>query len=389
MPEPSHYSEKHKTYRAASLSLTVLTMSVLCIALLPAVGVSAFQVGLSALPVSFPVQSPDVAVYFKEMARQDDIASVSPENLGLVAASSNGQIMVAFRSWADAEQQLGSLSDQVDWVMYNPENWELTPGDEKQDLGTVVLGAAEFTHGLGLRFMFAPDRRFAERYLAQVGPSIDAVLLQGQRLQHEPQTFAKWVLEMVQVAREANPDMLVYVQVGATRGPAAEMYAAIQTVADQINGIAIWSMPRSLNVLEDFVEMLRVNPPVVEPSATATAAPPETTPTTTMDATPTPARTAVPTPTSSRPMPTATAEPSPTRMSTAIEATATRVRATLTPDPTPTGSAVVERTPALSLDERNERTRNLLRGTGLVVGGAAAGLLAGYWFFHTRKGTNG
>jgi hypothetical protein len=275
--------------------------------------------------------------------------------------------------------------------MYNPENWELTPGDEKQDLGTVVQRAAEFTHNLGLRFMFAPDRRFAERYLAQVGPSIDAVLLQGQRLQHEPQTFAKWVLEMVQVARDANPDMLVYVQVGATRGPAAEMYAAIQTVADEIDGIAIWSMPRSLSVLEEFVDMLRVNPPVVEPSATATAtaALPETTPTTTMEATPTPSRTAVPTPTSSKPMPTATALPSPTRTSTATEATATRVRATRTPDPTPTGSAVAEQTRAPSLAERNERTRNLLRGIGLAVGGAAVGLLAGYWFFQTRKGTHG
>ena len=164
-----------------------------------------WQKDLSQLPISFPVQSPDVAAYFQEMAGPADIASILPAQLFLLPEGTPGQKMAAFRSWADAEQQLDALTEPVDMIMYNPEHWEYTPEDEQKDLAATVRQFADLAHARGLRFMFAPDRRYAEEYLQQVAPDIDAVLLQGQQLQHDPQTFATWVLGMARVGRTANP----------------------------------------------------------------------------------------------------------------------------------------------------------------------------------------
>ena len=242
--------------------------------MMPAVA-TAWQADLSQLPITFPVQSPEVAAYFSEMAQPGDMASVFPMHLFLLSQDTVGQKMVAFRSWTDAQSQLDTLTSPVDMVMYNPEHWELTPEDEQQDLAEIVQQFADAVHARGLRFMFAPDRRYAEEYLGQVGPYVDAVLLQGQRLQHDPQTFASWVLGMTDIARAANPDIQVFVQVGATRGTASEMLAAIQTVAGDIDGIAVWSMPRTLDVLQEFVALVRETPSPVEatPSGTPAATP--------------------------------------------------------------------------------------------------------------------
>jgi len=245
------------------------------ITLLQPMVVAAFQTNLSELPITFPVQSPEVALYFAEIARPQDVAAISPSDLQLLPPDIAGHRMLAYRSWADAERELDTLVDQIDMVMYNPEHWELTPSDEQQDLVATVQQFAEFVHARGLRFMFAPDRRYAEEYLSEVAPYVDLVLLQGQRLQEDPQAFASWVQKMIEVARTANSEIQVYVQVGATLGTALDMYSAIQTVSDDIDGIAIWSMPRSLNILQEFVAMLREGAPVMEttsaPGSTSTS----------------------------------------------------------------------------------------------------------------------
>jgi hypothetical protein len=234
--------------------------------------VRAQQADLDQLPISFPVQSPEVAAYFHEIARPDDIASVPPSQLFLLPQDTVGQKMVAFRSWTDAQSELDALIGPVELVMYNPEHWDLTPEDEQQDLAATVQEFADMVHARGMRFMFAPDRQYAEVYLSQVAPHVDAVMLQGQRLQHDPQTFAAWVLGMTEMAHTANPDIQVFVQVGATRGTASEMFTAIQTVAGDIDGIAVWSMPRTLHILQEFVTLVREPPPVAEVTPVATSA---------------------------------------------------------------------------------------------------------------------
>jgi hypothetical protein len=79
---------------------------------------------------------------------------------------------------------------------------------------------------------------------------------------------------MADVGHRANPDIQVFVQVGATRGTAEEMYTAIQAVASEIDGIAVWSMPRTLDILQEFVTMVRESPPAPPATVASTASAP-------------------------------------------------------------------------------------------------------------------
>jgi hypothetical protein len=325
--------------------------------------VMAQEPDLSELPISFPIHAPEVAAYFDEMARPGDTASVPLDRLFLLSQMEAGEKMVAFRSWAEAQSQIDDLSGSVEWVMYNPEHWELTPEDEQEDLATIVQQFAEAVRARGMRFLFAPDRQYAELHLGQVAPYVDAVMLQGQRLQHDPQTFATWVLGMADVAHKANSDIQVYVQVGATRGTAEEMYTAIETVAGEIDGIAIWSMPRTLEILQEFMTLVRGAPPEATATSEATI-PPLVEPT----ATPT---VVVPTNTPAAPPP----SPMPT------------ITPTIEPTPTdqaelrPTEPAVTPTTPAGVPEIQTGQTEPLggwVTSVLLFVGGVGVGLVLGF-----------
>lgn len=217
--------------------------------------------GPGNLPLTFPIQSAEVASYFNEIARPEDIASFPTPYISLLDQVTAGQRMVGFASWQEAEQMLDTLATKMEWVLYNPEHWENTPEQEKTNLVATIRTASEQTHARGLKFMLAPDRRFAEESLAEAAPFLDAVMLQGQRIQSDPQAFGAWVKARIDEARAANAEIFVFVQVGATLGPAEEMQRAIETVSGEIDGVAVWSMPPTLDILKVFVTGLRNGTP--------------------------------------------------------------------------------------------------------------------------------
>ena len=212
---------------------------------------------LCDLPLTFPVQSPEIAHYFSQIARPDDLAAIPDRNTAVLPGIAAGQKMVFYRAWAQAEQELPDVTDEIEWVGYNPEHWMYTPLTEQQNLPATVKQAAEFAHDRGLKFMLVPDRRFVEEHLVEMMPYIDGIILQGQRLQADPQAFAAWMEGMIALARVSNPQTKIYVQVGATQGSASEMLAAVETVSHDIDGIAIWSLPRSFELLKEFVGLVR------------------------------------------------------------------------------------------------------------------------------------
>ena len=212
---------------------------------------------LSTLPLTFPAQSSELIEYFNDIARPNDIVSLPKQFLPILSEIKAGQTMVAFASWEEAEAIIPSIQTEIEWVLYNPEHWDHTPTSEQQNLPATVQNAAQFLHDRGLLLFLAPNRRFIDEALEDIAPLADALLLQGQRLQDDPDFFASWITEKIEVARTANPNILIYVQVGANRGTPEVMLHAIQTVADQIDGIAIWSQPRTLENLQAFINLLR------------------------------------------------------------------------------------------------------------------------------------
>jgi hypothetical protein len=216
---------------------------------------------LADLPLTFPIQSPEVAAYFNQIARPDDIATISASSKSSISQINAGRKMIGFAAWADAEVEIENLKGQISGVLYDPEHWENTPLSEQQNLAATIKHAAEYTHARGLIFFVAPDRRFVEESLADFAPYVDMLMLQGQRVQEDPQLLAGWVHEKALIARKANPDIKIFVQVGATRGSAQVMLTALQAMSEDIDGIAVWSMPRTLGILQELVGLLRQGPP--------------------------------------------------------------------------------------------------------------------------------
>ncbi len=370
------------------LGSSVVTIAML-IAMSPLCGVASSwhaaamtpQTDLSELPLTFPVQSPEVAAYFNQIARPQDIASFPTPFVSLLPQVTAGQRMVVFASWADAERDLEALTGQIDLVMYNPEHWESTPASEQQNLTATVQRAAEYVHARGLRFMLAPDRRFAQEHLGQVAPYVDAILLQGQRLQDDSQAFASWMREMSNIARASNPEVQIYAQVGATRSAssgqawdtASEMSVAIQSVSNDVDGIAVWSMPRSLNVLQEFVTLIRERPPAIPATATGTFTP--------APATVLPDETVVATP---------LGEGLPTEPPVVTVLPDETVVATSTP-----GETIVETYPPTVLPTRGVQPPQVeqdaqavawLKGIALIAVGVVIGLLLGVGLARRRRG---
>lgn len=212
---------------------------------------------LSTLPITFPIMSPEMAAYFNRIARPDDIALILSGHMNLLPEITSGQVRVGFASWAEAEGVLPGIANRIDIVSYNPEHWEQTPAAEKENLPRTIQAAAEFAHNQGVKLMVTPDLRFASEYLDEIAPYADMIGLQGQRIQNDPQEFKVRAREMIQITRANNPDVQIYVQVGATQGTASEMLAAIQTISNEIDGISIWTNLQTFGIFQEFVSKIR------------------------------------------------------------------------------------------------------------------------------------
>src|SRR5262249_37757611 len=149
-------------------------------------------------------------------------------------------------SWAEAESQYPTMPRGPTIIGYNPEHWAQTPADEQQDLPNTVKRAWEFAHAHGMTLLVAPDMRFDQESLAELAPNVDVIALQGQGLQDNPAAFATTLKGMIQTARAANPKIVVYVQVGAPRGSAAQMLDALRGLEGDVDGVVIWTNQQTL-----------------------------------------------------------------------------------------------------------------------------------------------
>jgi hypothetical protein len=213
------------------------------------------------LPIEFPIQSLQSAAYFNQIARPNDTAMV-PARLAptILPALTNGQHAVIWTSWADAEQQFPKLPPGMSTLVYNPEHWPQTPPNEQQELSVTVQRASAFAHSHGMKLLIVPDLRFDQDSLAQLAPSADVIILQGERLQGNPATFATTMEGFIRTARAANPKIVIHVQVGAPRGSADQMISALRGVEGEADGIAIWTNLQTLTTLQDLVSQLRASP---------------------------------------------------------------------------------------------------------------------------------
>jgi hypothetical protein len=202
----------------------------------------------------------------------------------------------------------GSLPPNTRAVIYDDENWNLTPTAQQLDPATYYRRAANAAHAAGLRLIAAPGTDLAdvvnpgrgpewERYLsaniaAEAARYADVYDVQSQSLEADTATYAWYVHQAAQQALAANPNVSVLAGLstnnpGKGAEPASVLLSAAQTAQNDVRG---WWLndptpsPFCPNCSGPYPQTVvgflqGLSPPSVPQSPTVTA--PPTTPTTT------------------------------------------------------------------------------------------------------------
>jgi hypothetical protein len=206
------------------------------------------------LPLLVMLLSPDAASYFNQVAGDNDIGGISANRLDLANSVTRGQKMVFFASWAQAQSQIPTLaSEGFKIIAYDPEHWAQTPQSEQQNLVATVAAFSQAVHSAGLQFLVVPDRGYTQQYAAQLAPYADYYILQGQRLEADPASYASWINQEATAIHEANANTKVYAQVVTGLTDPTTLLAIMKADAGVVNGIAIWASPAFLSDLQSVV----------------------------------------------------------------------------------------------------------------------------------------
>ena len=215
--------------------------------------------------------------WFNKVARPTDVASVHSRDLGLLDQIAVGRKQVLFASAAEAEQLVPSVADEITSIAYDLEHWPATPADEQADPVAAVKRLRALADKYGLSLTLGPDRRFTEEYGAQLAPYADEYILQVQRLQGSPASFASLTNPMIQEVRAANPEIEIVVQLRPD-GTAADLMGFVNDLGANIDGVSLLTNAETMDVATEFVSRLQqgvsdvpasgTGLPVVETSAT-------------------------------------------------------------------------------------------------------------------------
>jgi hypothetical protein len=212
---------------------------------------------LGDLPIMMPIGAPTIAAYFNQIARPTDIALVPAQGVSrLLSQIVAGQRCALFTSWAQAQSQVGAYNG-VNIIGYDPEHWAQTPANEQANLPGTVQQAEVYAHSRGQKLLVAPDQRFDAQYLSQIAAHADYLVLQGQHQEANPSAFASWIGTSARTAKAANPQIQVFAQVVAGLDPASSEIASLNTVAGDIDGIALWTNVRTLPDTQQIVNQIR------------------------------------------------------------------------------------------------------------------------------------
>jgi hypothetical protein len=218
----------------------------------------------SRLPMLTVLLGTGAASYYQQFAGPGDIGIVPAQKLNYfnneAALIPSKTIAGGFSSWEAGQQLLDSLQGRVSYIAYDAEHWPQTPVTEQQNLVATVQNMSQVLHSRGIELILVPDRRFDQQYMSQLAPYADIVVLQGQRIQANPQDFHDQLQPLITAAKSANPNVKVFASVGTNNGAtSASMRAALDTLRDSIDGISVFSFgdQNSLNTLQQFVSDTR------------------------------------------------------------------------------------------------------------------------------------
>jgi hypothetical protein len=147
-----------------------------------------------------------------------------------------------------------------DFIEFNLESG-LSPLSDYNNVVSAMKSAAEAAHAQGLKFRATPSRSFTEQYGSQIAPYVDYYHIQAQSLQDNGiKAYSDYVHTQVSKLKNANPNLLISVQVSTQQGSAPglslleTMKQCVDSVMDVADGVTVWFARDDLNTLKSFVE---------------------------------------------------------------------------------------------------------------------------------------
>ena len=182
---------------------------------------------------------------------------------GYVAAVKNlpGPAGVTFKSSKAIVDNAKRVKDLgFDFIEFNLERG-LSPFSDFNNVVSAMKSAADAAHAQGLKFRATPSRSFTEQYGSQIAPYADYYHIQAQSLQDNGiKAYSDYVHTQVSKLKNANPNLLISVQVSTGQGRAPDlslletMKQCVDSVMDVADGVTVWFGGDDLNTLKSFVE---------------------------------------------------------------------------------------------------------------------------------------
>ena len=180
-----------------------------------------------------------------------------------VTAAKNlpGPAAVAFMSSQEIVENAARVKSLgFDAIEFNLESG-LSPSSDNSNVVAAMRRAADAAHAQGLEFRATPSRSYTTQYGSQIAPFVDYYHIQAQALQDNGiNAYSDYVHAQVAKLRQANPDLLISVQISTqqSNAPGLSLLQTLQQCVDSVmdvaDGVSVWFGNDDLNTLRSFVE---------------------------------------------------------------------------------------------------------------------------------------
>jgi hypothetical protein len=273
MRNPLHSEEKMQKIKvnhakvASIFLMAILTLSVATINMGTATSTASAQKFFLALFLQYVGRDAQVNIYQPNMGSEDftrlRVQNGDQLKSDYVTAAKNlpGPAAVAFMSSQEIVENAERVKDLgFDAIEFNLESG-LSPSSDNSNVVSAMRRAADAAHAQGLEFRATPSRSYTTQYGSQIAPFVDYYHIQAQALQDNGITaYSDYVHAQVAKLKQANPDLLISVQVSTQQGNAPglskleTLKQCVDSVMDVADGASVWFGGDDLSTLRSFVE---------------------------------------------------------------------------------------------------------------------------------------
>jgi hypothetical protein len=262
-------SNRQVTIRAAAfLMAIILSLSVATLGMTTSSSSTAnAQKFYLALFLQYVNKDAQVNIYKPNMSSEDftrlRVQNGDQLKSDYVTAAKNlpGPAAVAFLSSQEIVENAKRVKDLgFNAIEFNLESG-LSPSWDNNNVVAAMKKAADAAHAQGLKFRATPSKSYTTQYGSQIAPYADYYHIQAQALQDNGITaYRDYVRTQVAKLENANPNMLISVQVSTQQGNAPglskleTLKQCVDSVMDRVDGVSLWYGDDDLSTLKSYVE---------------------------------------------------------------------------------------------------------------------------------------